>query len=179
MESTYTILEKKRTRNRSQNSIPRRLNTTLTAMDRRRRSHSARYGHEQRGLTEGITTHHATLPPAATYNRNINHITIDGIWRTQSIINIERAGYLPFDAGCPSDHRTIWLDIDSKTALGIPQPHIIRSITLKLNTRDPRMRNKYTDILRQDYKKHTRFKCKFEFFILSGCHSFLSIPTIM
>ena len=70
--------------------------------------------------------HKHTNPPS-TCDRNNNRQPIDAIWTTPGLFPVF-SGYLPFDQGCLSDHRLLWLDLVKDTFLGnspklaIPKP---------------------------------------------------------
>ena len=88
--------------------------------------------------------HKHTNPPS-TCDRNNNRQPIDAIWTTPGLVPVF-SGYLPFDQGCPSDHRLLWLDLVKDTFLGnspklaIPKPH-------RLKASDPCLVEKYNQLL--------------------------------
>jgi len=86
-----------------------------------------------------------SLPPTATHNRG--SATIDGIYVSKILLPLLTGGYLAFDAGIPSDHRALWVDIPG-TILGFDEEYKIRKPNARhLQCRDPRIVKKYLDHL--------------------------------
>ena len=102
------------------------------------------------GLQDAILTQHPN--PPATCDKNNNRQPIDAIWVTPGLLPV-LSGYLPFDEGCPSDHRLIWIDIVKDTFLGnssklaTPKPR-------RLKASDPRIVEKYNHLLLNEITTH-------------------------
>jgi hypothetical protein len=62
------------------------------------------------GMREVIMEFHGEEGPR-TYNRESK--SIDGIFMTHDLYNIVQGGYMPFGMGIGSDHRCLWLDIQT------------------------------------------------------------------
>jgi hypothetical protein len=90
-------------------------------------------------MREVITEFHGNEGPRA-YNRGSN--PIDGILVTQDLY-IVQDGYMPFGMDIGSDHRCLWLDIQTRVLMGqdLEQPRKFAAQRLKCD--DPRARNKY------------------------------------
>ena len=74
----------------------------------------------QLGLQEAILSHHAEdTPSLSTHIRNDRNRIIDGIWKTPGLV-ISGSGYTSFSTW---DHRTAWIDLDTRSAFGTPQKH--------------------------------------------------------
>jgi len=62
---------------------------------------------------------HPQSEAPATYVRNGNRKTIDGLWGTQGI-KVHACGYIESEFFFPGDHATLWADIYIESALGGP-----------------------------------------------------------
>ena len=66
------------------------------------------------GLKDLILGTHTKLSPPATYHRNKSRIPIDTFFGS-STVEVNRAGYLPFDAESPAalsdGHRLVWIEV--------------------------------------------------------------------
>lgn len=80
---------------------------------------------------------------------------IDEIFHSSSI-KIKAAGYLEFGHG-KSDHRPIWVDFDHQTFLGSNLPPIPSFDARKLKMIDPRVVEKYNQLLEERLHKHGVF----------------------
>jgi len=49
--------------------------------------------------------------PIATATHNCSQMPINGIYVSPSLIPAITGGYLAFEAGIPSDHRALWIDV--------------------------------------------------------------------
>jgi hypothetical protein len=68
-------------------------------------------------LREVILECHGHRAPS-TYKRNTRNVPIDGIWATPGI-QIKAGGYFDFDEVFHgTDHRTLWIDINYRSAFG-------------------------------------------------------------
>ena len=108
-----------------------------------------------------ILTTHATASPPATHDRNQSRIPIDAIWGTSGV-EVERAGYCPFNQEAPSvasDHRMLWVEVSSLSILGKDIPHSSKAINCsRLHSKDPRSRRLYQKTTRRQYKRQHLFK---------------------
>ena len=68
------------------------------------------------GLRELIKEKHSKKGPATTRKKQ-NHEAFDVIWGTIGL-SIKKCGYLPYHLGIKSDHRIIWVKIETSVALG-------------------------------------------------------------
>jgi hypothetical protein len=101
-------------------------------------------------------------PPPATFNQNQARIPIDAIWVSPNL-DINRAGFTPFDGGPPSapsdSHRMIWIEDDNYSFLGkhIPTgtPPLAAS---RVKSNDPQSVRRYHRLLRKHYKSKKVFK---------------------
>ncbi len=100
------------------------------------------------GMQEAILTRHATRSPPATHNRNNSREPIDGIFVTPGLHAVS-AGYEAFGVGCPSDHRVVWADFTYAAAFGYNSPPIKRPEIRRLNTKNPKMVEKYVGEVRK------------------------------
>ena len=67
---------------------------------------------------------------------------------------MDRSGYTEFDGGCPSDHRALWLDVSSASMLGIRPPRLLKPVSQRLHSSDPRLWRKYCTTVTAEYEKH-------------------------
>jgi hypothetical protein len=76
-----------------------------------------------RGLLDVHAARHPHLPTEATCNKNTRRIPVDGIWASPSL-ECTAAGYHAFGEVVigKTDHRMIWADFSSKSALGFEPP---------------------------------------------------------
>ena len=93
-----------------------------------------------------------TLPP--TYNRGT--APIDGIFCSQQI-NITHSGYLPFGE-FPSDHRTIWIDVEINNLFGYNMPKIHHHKARRLRSDNPKIRNRFNSLYKNFIRKHRLHK---------------------
>lgn len=94
------------------------------------------------GMREVILDAHANKSPPATCDKNMNREPIDGIFATPGL-GILAGGYSPFNSGCPSDHRYLWIDITYQDAYGYPAPPLVSPEVRRLKTTDLKMVKKY------------------------------------
>lgn len=93
-------------------------------------------------LREAIIDKHPSLLPTATYNRNRQNTSIDGIFISPTL-SVTRAGYRPFGEGIGPDHRVLWLDISYELVFGHNLYPADRPRARRLQCRDPRIVSKY------------------------------------
>jgi hypothetical protein len=91
------------------------------------------------GMREVITKFHRDAGPRK-YNRGSE--PIDGIFMTQDLY-IFQGGYMPFGMGIGSDHRCLWLDIQTRVLTGQELEKSRKFAAQQLKCDDPRVRNKY------------------------------------
>jgi hypothetical protein len=94
------------------------------------------------GMREVILQTHKRLNPPATCDKNNNREPIDGIFATTGI-RIISGGYAPFNAGCPSDHHYLWIDVPYTDALGYSIPPHICPSARRLQCKNPKLVQKY------------------------------------
>jgi hypothetical protein len=100
------------------------------------------------GMKEAILTRLAGKSPPATSNRNTRRQPINGLFVTPGLHAVA-AGYEAFGVGCPSDHRVLWADFKYATALGFNSLPVMRPKIRRLNTKNPRMVEKYVQAVRK------------------------------
>jgi len=76
---------------------------------------------------------------------------IDGIWFSNDL-ELQGACYLPFD-GSLGDHRPVVADFSHSSVLGLNLPRIVPSKARRLNSKVPRIRDKYIEILEGKVKE--------------------------
>jgi hypothetical protein len=81
-------------------------------------------------MGELILQSHSTKSPPATCNKNQRREPIDRIFATPGI-HIVAGGYAPFNEGCPSDHRYLYVDISYQDAFGYPAPSSFSTTSLQ------------------------------------------------
>ena len=91
-----------------------------------------------------LARHQAQGPPPATYERNESEVPIDGIFANFDCLDV-RCGYMDFGDGLPGDHRTLWADLPYRLVFGHTPPNLYRRKPQVLNTKDPRLRDKYNE----------------------------------
>jgi hypothetical protein len=91
------------------------------------------------GTREVITEFHGDEGPH-TYNRGSK--PIDGIFMTQGLY-IVQGGYMHFGMGIVSDHRYLWLDIQTRVLMGKDLEQSRKFAARRLKCDDTRVRNKY------------------------------------
>jgi len=85
------------------------------------------------------------LLTTATHNRGST--TIDGIYVSPELFSAIKGGYLTFDAGVPSDHRVLWINLPG-AILGFDEEYKLRNpSTQRLQCWDPRVVTKYVQHL--------------------------------
>ena len=92
-------------------------------------------------MREIILDQHSTKSPPATCNKNTKRQPIDGIFATNGI-KIIAGGYAPFDEGCPSDHRYLWVDISHQHAFGDESFQMVTPAR-RFTTQHPKIVHKY------------------------------------
>ena len=92
-----------------------------------------------------------TLAPP-TYHRN-HSFPIDSVFVSRKLRHITKGGWLRFGEGI-GDHRAIFLDIPSHILLGEDKFHIPPPQVRRLKCEDPRIVQKFNDLLESQYKQH-------------------------
>ncbi len=100
------------------------------------------------GMREAILAKHVQVSPPATHNRNNQRQPIDGLFVTPGLKAVA-AGYKAFGVGCPSDHRVLWADFTYEDAFGVSGTPLVHPGVRRLNTKNPRLVEKYVQQLRQ------------------------------
>jgi hypothetical protein len=100
------------------------------------------------GLRDAILDKHSQWSPPATHNRNNQRQPIDGLFVTPGLQALA-AGYSGFGAGCPSDHRVLWADFTYTDAFGLSSTPLVSPGAQRLNTKNPRLVEKYVQQLRK------------------------------
>ena len=113
------------------------------------------YQLKERGLHNAILSRHSELSPPATFNGNTKRTPVDAIWCTKGI-EIERAGYCPFQGTGPSPptdgHRMLWIEANNFSLLGKNIPHSTAAIeTDCIRSYDPRSVKLYNKLLAEEY----------------------------
>ncbi len=104
---------------------------------------------KERHLIPAITDKHGNNAPP-TYNRGSD--PIDEIFVSPGI-DITAAGYLAHGDGL-GDHRPIWIDVTKDSALGAKLPDLPSFKARRLKLKDPRIVNKYLNLLKAFTEKH-------------------------
>ena len=124
------------------------------------------------GLRDAILDLHAGSSPPATHNRNQNRTPIDGLWTTPGL-HVTFGGYGAFGDGCPSDHRSLWIDINYSSIFGSALEPLRHPTARKLKTNDPRLVHKYHNGVKTRmfksgfFKRMTAFKHRYKSGLLS------------
>jgi hypothetical protein len=100
------------------------------------------------GLGDAILDKHSQSSPPATHNRNNQWQPIDGLFVTRGLQAVA-AGYSAFRAGCPSDYRVLWADFTYTDAFGLSSTPLVSQGARRLNTKNPRLVEKYVQQLRK------------------------------
>ena len=97
--------------------------------------------------TEAILGTHSSTSPPATYNRNTNNDTINGIFVTSGV-GVKQAGLAVFDSklSWDSNHRMAWIQLTASNVLGDYLPHT--------PCNDPRQRLRYQRRYQQQCDVH-------------------------
>ena len=111
---------------------------------------------DKRQMREIIHLKHGRQCPA-TQNRNASNEPIEGIFATAGLRAL-KAGYFPFDEGCVSDHRLVWVDIAKSDILGIDQPDMVSPQARRLKTQDTRLVDKYVKLTRHKMQEEDLFE---------------------
>ncbi len=104
---------------------------------------------QRRNLLPAVTGKHGTSGPETASRGSV---PIDEIM-VSSTLQIQAAGYLPH-ASSLGDHRPIWLEVSKDSALGSKLPPIPSFQARRLKCRDPRIVQKYNDLLESYLDKH-------------------------
>ena len=96
------------------------------------------------GMRDAIIHRFQPRSPPATCAKNKSRQPIDAIFVTPGI-RLTAGGYAPFDTGCPSDHRYLWVDVSYIDAFGYSSPPLIPPAVRRLKTKDPKMVKRYND----------------------------------
>jgi len=92
----------------------------------------------------------------ATYNQGTK--PIDGIYVSPDLLLLIQGGYLAFNAGIPSNHRALWIDIPG-SLLGLANEGKLRkSEAQQLQCRDPRVMSKCTQSLVSQLERDNAFQ---------------------
>lgn len=107
---------------------------------------------------------HPNLSPPATYHHNKTRTPIDTFFGS-STVEVNRAGYLPFDAESPTalsdGHWLGWIEVRNRSILGKEIPHSSSSIKSSgICAKDPRIRKKYNKRVRREYIWHSIYEIK-------------------
>lgn len=104
-------------------------------------------------LIDVMTTKHQDQGPPTFIGGNQ---TIDILWATRNL-TVDACGYLECNR-CVGDHRVLWVDITTESALGerVPRPNTKDARRLTMN--DPRVVKRYVQILKRTLKKAKFFK---------------------
>ena len=100
------------------------------------------------GMTEIILKLHGHRSLPATCDKNHKREPIDGIFATSGI-RLVAGGYSPFNSGCASDHRYLWVDISYVDAFGFAAPPHVSPSPRRLLTKDPLMVHRYNQRVTQ------------------------------
>ena len=95
---------------------------------------------QSHSLVNCVLDSHGHRQAPATYNRGSK--PIDAIFCSGSL-NVVACGFLPFGS-FPSDHRAVWADITYESAFGHHIPKCIQPKARRLQCKDPRVVNKWT-----------------------------------
>jgi hypothetical protein len=101
----------------------------------------------QLSLSEAILGRHGNDGPA-THKRNSTGTPIDGIWFSPGL-EIQRGGYLEYDAMLQFDHRCLWVDLSFQNAFGHNMAPIHKKQARRLHCRDPRLVQNYIHLYHQ------------------------------
>ena len=107
------------------------------------------------GMTEIILNHHRN--PPATCDKNNNRQPIDGLFVTPGI-RLVTGGYSAFNAGCPSDHRYLWIDVPFYDVFGYHSPSHVHPPIRRLNTNNPKLTTRYNTQVYQAICKEKLFE---------------------
>lgn len=115
------------------------------------------YQLKERGLHNAILSRHSEFSPPATFNGNTKRTPVDAIWCTKGI-EIERAGYCPFQGTGPSSptdgHRMLWIEANNFSLLGKNIPHSTAAIeTDCIRSYDPKSVKLYNKLLAEEYNR--------------------------
>jgi hypothetical protein len=100
------------------------------------------------GLRNAILDKHSQSSPPATNNRNNQRQPIDGLFVTPDLRAVP-ARYSAFGAGCPSDHCVLWADFTYTDAFVLSSTPLVSPGVRRLNTKNPRLVEKYVQQLRK------------------------------
>ena len=89
-----------------------------------------------------------------TYERGKKCLDMIALSASLPISIIQGMGYLPYSDPIPSDHRAVYIDLDSKVLFGTQIPDITKSTFRHFNTRNMRQTNKYLDELRRHLRNY-------------------------
>jgi hypothetical protein len=105
------------------------------------------------GLCDPLRIQHPGEPPPATYKRGKNQI--DYILTTLSVMAaMRRTGIFPYDSIFQCDHRACYIDLDVDTLLREVPSSIAPPQYMGLRTQDPRIVNKYIELLQKQINYH-------------------------
>lgn len=104
------------------------------------------------GLIDSILSLHSASSPPVTFNRNTTRTPINALWVSPNI-GVLREGYCSFGGshGMRSDHHQLWIEVDNSTILGKHLSSSFPTPCSKLSSDNPRLRNKYTKLVHQEY----------------------------
>jgi exonuclease III len=101
----------------------------------------------QLSLSEAILGRHGN-DGLATHKRSSTGTPIDGIWFSPGL-EIQKGGYLEYDAMLQSDHQCLWVDLSFQNAFGHNMAPIHKNQARRLHFRDPRLVQNYTHLYHQ------------------------------
>jgi hypothetical protein len=114
---------------------------------------------EKRNLLPAIFTSHGPDLPE-TYNNGSK--PIDEIFVSSSL-SVKKCGYLEHRETL-GDHRPIWVEIARKSFFGLKKNNEPMNVPRHLKCSDPRVMNKYNDILEFELQKHQIYDRAYELF---------------
>jgi hypothetical protein len=105
------------------------------------------------GLCDPLRIQHPGEPPPATYKRGKNRIVY--ILTTLSVMAAtRRTGIFPYDSIFQCDHRACYIDLDVDRLLREVPSSIAPPQYMGLRTQDPRIVNKYIELLQKQINYH-------------------------
>jgi hypothetical protein len=107
-----------------------------------------------KGLVDVHAHKHPHLPAVSTCNKNHRNIPVDGIWASPSL-ECTAAGYYGYGELVmgKTDHRLLWADFTSESALGFQPPTPVYKQPQRLTLNDPRVVDKYKKEVRKEHQR--------------------------
>ena len=108
------------------------------------------------GLQDAVLSSFPGQAPPETNLKNDQQTPIDALYVTPGILPTT-AGYMPYFQMAFSDHRALFITVPYESCLGHNLPNVPLRLPRRIKAKDPRSRELYNRITKQEYAKAKNF----------------------